>query len=96
MGGELELGRVGHQPPNITLKVQIRVERCAERKQTQQSKIRKYFKPTGKVDTATPTTTKRGSAEISDYDSEALNQQPSKKQVLGGNGGSDTQMSWRG
>ena len=45
-----------------------------------------YFK----VDTATPTTSKRGSAKISEYDSEAHNQRPSKKQALGGNGGSDT------
>ena len=42
------------------------------------------------MDTATSTTSKRDSAKISDYDSEALNQQPSKKQALGGNGGSDT------
>jgi len=95
LGGELELGRVGHQPPDLPLKVQIRVERCLERKQNQQSQmqqsqIRNYFKPKGKVDTATPTTSKRASAKISDYDSEALNQQPSKKQALGGNGGSDT------
>ena len=91
LGGELELGRVGYQPPDLPLKVQLRVARRLERKQNQQSQmqqsqIRKYFK----VDTATPTTSKRGSAKISDYDSEAHNQQPSKKQALGGNGGSDT------
>ena len=68
---------------------------CIERKQNQQSQrqqsqIQTYFNPKGKVDTATPTTSKRGSAKISDYDSEAHNQQPSKKQALGGNGGSDT------
>ena len=40
------------------------------------------------MDTTTPTTSKRGSAKISD--SEAHNQQPSKKQALGGIGGSDT------
>ncbi len=42
------------------------------------------------MDTAKWTTSKRGSAKISDYDSEAHNQQPSKKQALIGNGGSDT------
>ena len=42
------------------------------------------------MDTATPTTSKRGSANTSDYDSEARNQQPSKKQALRGNGGSYT------
>ena len=95
LGGELELGRVGHQPPDLTLKVQIRVKRCLERKQNQQSQmqqsqIRTYFKSKDKVDTASPTTSKRGSAKISEYDSEAHNQRPSKKQALGGNGGSDT------
>ena len=93
VGGELELGRVGHLPPDLPLKVQTRVERCLERIQNQkrqmhQSQIRYYFKPKGKVDTATPTTSKRGSAKISDYVSDAHNQQPSKKQVLGGIGGS--------
>ena len=38
----------------------------------------------------TTTRGKRGSAKISDYESEAHNQQPSKKQALGGIGGSDT------
>ena len=90
LGGELELGRVGYPPPDLPLKVQIRVERCQERKQTQQSQmqqsqIRKYVIPIVKVDKATPTTSKRGSAKISD--SEAHNQQPSKKQALGGIGG---------
>ncbi len=61
-----------------------------QQSQMQQSQLRKYFKPKEKVDTATPTTSKRGSAKISDYDSEAHNQQPSKKQALRGNGGSDT------
>jgi len=77
LGGELELGRVGHIP-DLTLKVQIRVERCLKRKQDQQSQmqqsqIRSYFKS----NTATPTAIKRGSAKISDYNSEAYNKRPS-------------------
>ena len=45
LGGELELGRDGLQPPDLPLKVQIRVERSKERKQNQQSQIVSYFKP---------------------------------------------------
>jgi hypothetical protein len=90
LDGELELGRVGHIP-DLTLKVQTRVERCLKRKQNQQSQmqqsqIRLYFKSS----TATPTASKRGSAKISDYKSEAHNKRPSKKQALRGKGGSDT------
>ena len=40
--------------------------------------------------TDTSTTGKRGSAKIRDFESEAHNQQPSKKQALGENGGNDT------
>ncbi len=40
--------------------------------------------------TDTPSTSKRGSAKISEYVSDAHNQQPSKKQILGVIGGSDT------
>jgi hypothetical protein len=56
----------------------------------QQSQIQTYFKPKDKVVKDTPTTGKRGSAKIRDFESEAHNQQPSKKQALGGIGGSDT------
>ena len=35
LGGELELGRVGYQPPDLPLKVQFRVARRLERKQNQ-------------------------------------------------------------
>ena len=95
VGGELELGRVRRPPPDFPLKVQTRVARCLERKhnqhiQMQQSQIQTYFKPKDKVVIDTPTTGKRGSAKISEYESEAHNQQPSKKQALGGIGGSDT------
>ena len=95
VGGELELGRVRRPPPDFPLKVQTRVARCLERKhnqhiQMQQSQIQTYFKPKDKVVTDTTTTGKRGSAKIKDYESEAHNQQPSKKQALGGIGGSDT------
>jgi len=91
LGGELELGRGGQQPPDLSLKVQIRVERRQERKQIQQSKIMNYFTPKDNVSTVTPTAIKRGSEKISDTGSEELNQQPNKKQALGGNGGSDTE-----
>jgi hypothetical protein len=95
VGGELELGRVRRPPPDLPLKVQTRVARCLECKQNQQSQmqqsqIQTYFKPKDKVVIDTTTTGKRGSAKISDYESEAHNQQPSKKQALGGIGGSDT------
>jgi hypothetical protein len=71
------------------------VERCLERKQNQQSQmqqsqIQTYFQPKDKVVTVNPTTGKRGSANKRDFESEAHNQQPSKKQVLGEIGGYDT------
>ena len=85
---ELELGRDGHQPPAIPLKVQIRAERRLERKQRQQPQQRQlaqYFQPKGKG--------KRGSASISNtsMDSVEPNQQLSKKQALGENSGSGTE-----
>jgi hypothetical protein len=95
LGGELELERVRPSPPDLPLKVQTRVARCLERKhnqqsQMQQSQIQTYFKPKDKVVTDTTTTAKRGSAKIRDSESEAHNQQPSKKQALGETGGNDT------
>jgi hypothetical protein len=95
LGGELELGRVRPPPPDLPLKAQTRVARCLERKQNQQSQmqqsqIQTYFKPKDKVVTVNPTTGKRGSANKRDFESEAHNQQPSKKQVLGEIGGYDT------
>jgi hypothetical protein len=95
LGGELELGRVSPPPPDLPLKAQTRVERCLERKQNQQSQmqqsqIQTYFQPKDKVVTVNPTTGKRGSANKRDFESEAHNQQPSKKQVLGEIGGYDT------
>ena len=95
LGGELELGRVRPPPPDLPLKVQTRVARCQERKQyqqslMQQSQIQTYFKSKDKVVTDTPTTGKRGSAKIRDFESEEHNQQPSKKQALGEIGGNDT------
>ena len=90
LDGELELGRVGHIP-DLTLKVQTRVERCLKRKQNQQSQMQQsQIRPYFKSSTATPTASKRGSAKISDYKSEAHNKRPSKKQALRGKGGSDT------
>jgi hypothetical protein len=93
LGGELELGRDGYLPPDLPLKVQMRVERSIERKgnqqsQMQQSQILKFFKPKDKADIVSPTTSKRGSDNSSDYDSEAQSQQPSKKIALRGIGGS--------
>ncbi len=38
LGGELELGRGGQQPPDLPLKVQIRVERRTSRAQTKPAK----------------------------------------------------------
>jgi len=95
LGGELELGSVRPPSPDLTLKAQTRVARCLERKQNQQSQMQQsqiqfYFKPKDKVVTVTPTTGKRGCANIRDFESEAHNQQPSKKQVLGEIGGYDT------
>ena len=90
LGGELELGRDGLQPPDLPLKVQIRVERTKEREQNQQRKIVNYFKPKDTADTVTTTTIKRGSAKISNTSFEELNHQPSNKQALGRNGGGDT------
>jgi hypothetical protein len=95
LGGELELGRVRPPPPDLPLKVQTRVVRCRERKQNQQSQmqqsqIQTYFKPNDKMVTETPTTAKRVSAKIRYLESEVHNQQPSKKQALGENGGNDT------
>jgi len=92
-GDELESGRA--RPPNLSLKVQIRVARCLERKQNQpsqmqQSQIQTYYKPKDKVVTDTAATGKRGSTMIRDIESESYIQQPSKKQVLGGLGGTDT------
>ena len=95
LGGEIELGRVRPPQPDLSLKVQTRQARCLERKQNQQSQmqqsqIQTYFKLKDKVVTENPTTGKRGSAKIRGFEPEAQNQQPSKKQALGGIGGSDT------
>ena len=86
---ELELGRDGHQPPDIPLKVQIRVERRLERKQRQQPQQRQltqYFQPKGKG--------KRGSASISNTSTASVepNQQLSKKQARGENSRSGTEV----
>jgi len=97
LGGEIELGSVRPPSPDLTLKAQTRVARCLERKQNQQSQmqqsqIQTYFKLKDKVVTENPTTGIRGSAKIRDFESEAHNQQPSKKQALGEIGGNDTDV----
>jgi hypothetical protein len=97
LGGEIELGRVRPPQPDLSLKVQTRQARCLERKQNQQSQmqqsqIQTYFKLKDKVVTENPTTGKRGSAKIRDFEPEAQNQQPSKKQALGEIWGKDTDV----